>query len=128
MTLHQRGHVTVACAPEQIAFPMTGNGSVFYFRRSLADRNGVDDLALGVSVNAGVPRAADTPFRAQVLNQLLFQHSTRLYEQAAINRFVGHLHRLVLGILALQPSGNLLRRPVQKEFTRNDLPELSVSG
>ncbi len=73
MTLHQRSHVTVACAPEQIAFPMTGDGSVFYFRRSLADRNGVDDLALRVSVNAGVPRAADTPFRAQVLNQLLFK-------------------------------------------------------
>ena len=72
MTLHQRGHMTVARPAQQIAFPMTGNGAIFDFRRSLADRNGIDDLALGVSVNAGMPRAADPPLGAKVLNQLLF--------------------------------------------------------
>src|ERR1700752_4551316 len=40
---------------------MTGNGAIFDFRRSLTDRNGIDDLALGVSVNAGMPRAAHPP-------------------------------------------------------------------
>jgi len=43
-------------------------------------RNGIDDLALGVSVNAGMPRAADPPLGAKVLNQLLFQRSSRLKE------------------------------------------------
>src|SRR6201987_3465358 len=37
-------------------------------------------LALGVSVNAGMPRAADPPLGAKVLNQLLFQRSSRLQE------------------------------------------------
>src|SRR3984885_15509363 len=63
-----------------------------------------------------------------MLNQLFFQHSTRLNEQAAINRFMRHAHALVLGILTLQPPGNLFRRPVQDEFTRNDLLQLHVQG
>src|SRR6202034_1110033 len=63
-----------------------------------------------------------------MLNQLFFQHSTRLNEQAAINRFMRHAHALVLGILTLQPTGNLFRRPVQDEFPRNDLLQLHVQG
>jgi hypothetical protein len=47
--------------------------------------NGIDDLALRVSVNAGVPRAADPPLRSQMLNQLLFQRFPSLYEQTAIS-------------------------------------------
>jgi len=81
-----------------------------------------------MSAIAGMPRAAYTPLGAKVLNQLLFQHSSRLYKEAAVNRFVGHTHALVVGILDLQPSGNLFRRPVQHQFTRNDLLELGVSG
>jgi Mn2+/Fe2+ NRAMP family transporter len=37
-------------------------------------------------------------------------------------------HALVVGILCLQPSGNLLRRPVQHQLTRNHLPQLAVPG
>ena len=96
MTLHQRGHVAVARPAQQIALPMAGNGTIFDFRRSFADGNGIDDLALRVSVNAGVPRAADPPLGAKVLNQLLFQRSARLNEQAAINRFVRHAQALVV--------------------------------
>ena len=78
MTLYQRGHVAVARPAQQIALPMAGNGTVFDFRRSFADGDGIDDLALGVPVNAGVPRAADPPLRSQITNQLLFQRSPRL--------------------------------------------------
>jgi hypothetical protein len=45
-----------------------------------------------------------------------------------LNRLVGHSHALIIGILGLQPSGNLFRRPVQDQFTRNDLPQLLVPG
>src|SRR2546425_5388166 len=38
-----------------------------------------------------------------------------------VNGFVGHTHALVFGILDFQPSGNLFRRPIQYQFTRNDL-------
>src|SRR5689334_24249322 len=106
MTLYQRGHVAVASPAQQIALPMTGNGTIFDFRRSFPDGDGIDDPSLGVPVNAGAPRAADPPLRSQMPHQLLFERSPRLNEQAAINRFVRHAQALVIGILGLQPSGN----------------------
>src|ERR1700746_1176623 len=57
MTLHQRGHMTVARPAQQIAFPMTGNGAIFDFRRSLADRNGGGSAA-------GSEGAESAPFSA----------------------------------------------------------------
>jgi hypothetical protein len=47
-----------------------------------------------------------------------------LNEQAAVSRFVGHAHALVVGI----PSKNLFRRPIQNQFTRNHPPQLHVNG
>ncbi len=105
---------------------------IVLLRRSIrwpfADRNRIDDLALRMSVSAGVLRAADPPLGAKVLNQLLFQRSARLNEQAAINRFVRHAQALVVRIGLFQPSGNLLRRPVLHQFTRNESAELLVEG
>ena len=37
MTLDQRGHVTVARPAEQITLPVTGNRSIFNFRRPFAN-------------------------------------------------------------------------------------------
>jgi hypothetical protein len=107
---------------------MTGNRSVFHFRRSFANGDGIDNSILRVPVNAGVSRAAHASLRPQVIHQLLFQRSPRLNEQAAVNGFVGHVHALVIGILNFQPSGNLFGRPVQDQFTRNDVPQLVVDG
>src|SRR5690349_4051494 len=78
MTLYQRGHVAVARPTQQITLPMTGNGTIFDFRRSFADGDGIDGPALGVPLNAGMPRAADPPLRSQMPHQLLFQRSARL--------------------------------------------------
>jgi hypothetical protein len=47
MTLHQSGYVTVARPAQQIALPMSGNGTIFDFRRSFADGDSVHDPALG---------------------------------------------------------------------------------
>ena len=58
----------------------------------------------------------------------VFQCSPGLNEQATVNRFVGHAQALAIGILVLQPPGNLLRRPVQDQSTRNDVPQLAVLG
>src|SRR5580698_9074515 len=73
-------------------------------------------------------RAAHAPLRPQVVQQLFFQCSPGLNEQATVNRFVGHAQALVIGILVLQPPGNLLGRPVQDQSTRNDVPQLAVLG
>ena len=67
---------------------------------------------------AGMTRAAHAPLRPQVVQQLFFQCSPGLNEQATVNRFVGHAQALVSGILVLQPPGNLLGRPVQDQSTR----------
>src|ERR1700726_2831352 len=78
--------------------------------------------------DARVLRPAYPALRSQVLQQLFFQRSTGLNEQASVNGFVGHTHVLIIGILGFQPAGNLLRRPVQNQFTRNDVPQLQVDG
>src|SRR6202167_2976133 len=73
-------------------------------------------------------RAAHAPLRPQVVQQLFFQCSPGLNEQATVNRFVGHAQALVVGILVLQPPGNLFGRPVQDQFTRNDVPQLALDA
>src|SRR3984885_12379077 len=128
MTFHQSRNVAVLSTGQQIAFPMTRNGSVFHFRRPLADREGLHDLPAGLSLLAGMTRAAQAPLRPQMVHQLFFQCTPSLNEQATVNRFVGHAQALVVGILVLQPPGNLLGRPVQDQSTRNDVPQLAVLG
>jgi hypothetical protein len=58
----------------------------------------------------------------------LFSKLPRLNEETTVNGFVRHAHALVIGIVHVQPSGNLLGRPVQDQFTRNDSPQLAVES
>src|ERR1700674_2868367 len=103
---------------------MTGNGAVLDFCGSFPDRDGIWDLTARVFKDTSVLRAAYAALRPWVGNQLFFQHSAGLNEQATVNGFVRHAHTLVAGILGRQPSRNLFRRPVQQQFTRNDLSQL----
>jgi hypothetical protein len=72
---------------------MTRNGSVFCFRRPLPDREGLDDLPPGLSMLAGMTRAAHVPLPPQMVHQLFFQCTPSLNEQATVNRFVGRANR-----------------------------------
>jgi hypothetical protein len=45
MALHQSRNVGVLGPGQQIPFPVAGNRSVFYLRRSFADGDGIDDLS-----------------------------------------------------------------------------------
>lgn len=56
---------------------------------------------------------ADLSRFSQVVPQLFSQYSRRWNKEAAIDGLVGHVHALVIGILGLQPPGNLPGRPVQ---------------
>src|ERR1700722_8442108 len=107
---------------------MTRDSAVLNFSGSFPNRDGICDLTARVFEDTTVLRAAPAPLGSQVAHELFFQHSTRLKEQDGVDRFVGHAHPLVLGILGLQPSGNLLRRPFQDQFTRNDLSQPPVQG
>src|ERR1700687_3324317 len=80
-----------------------------------------------MSMLAEMARATHAPRRPQVVHQLFFQYATRLNEQTTVDGLVRHAHALVVGIPILQPPGNLLGRPVQNQFTRNDISQLGVS-
>src|SRR5277367_4832854 len=107
---------------------MTRNSAVLNFRRSFSDRDGIYALTARLSADTRVLRAAEAALGSQVPQQLFLQRSPRLDEQATVNGFVGHAHTLVLGILGLQPSGDLFRRPLQQQFTRNDLLQLLLES
>src|ERR1700690_2607281 len=99
---------------------MTGDSPVLDFCRSFSNRNGVDDLTARVSKDMRVLRAAYAALGSQVAKPLFSQLSSRLNEQATVNGLVGRAHGLIFPILGLQPSGDLFRRPVQNQFTRNE--------
>src|ERR1700690_350065 len=99
---------------------MTWNGAVLNFCGSFPDGDGVNDLTARVSKDMRVLRAAYAALGSQVPKQLFLQHSSRLNEQATVNGLVGRAHGLIFPILGLQPTGNLFRRPVQNQFTRNE--------
>jgi hypothetical protein len=107
---------------------VTGNGAVLHFRGPFADRDGLRNLTAPVFKDMRVLRPPYAALGSQVIQQLLLQRSTGLNEQASVNGFVEHTHALIIGILGFQPAGNLLRRPVQNQFTRNDVPQLQVDG
>jgi hypothetical protein len=109
MAFHQCRNVAVLGSAQKVAFPMTGNRSVFHFRRPLADRDGIDDLTARLTADGCVSRAPHAPFRSQVVHQLFFQHATRLNEETTVNRFVEHSHARVIGKLDFQPFRDLFR-------------------
>ena len=89
---------------------------------------GIDDLSTGAVLQGWrFRRAAHASLRAQMVHRALFS-APRLNEQAAVNRLVGHTHALVVGIVDLQPPGNLLGRPVQNQFARNIVLSTSRAG
>src|SRR6266404_4351889 len=98
---------------------MTRYGAVLDFCGALSDGDGICDLTARVFKDASVLRAAYAALGPQMPQQLFLQHSARLNEQATVNGLVGHAQALALGRLGFQPSGNLLRRPFQIQFTRN---------
>ena len=55
MSLHQRGDVTVFCAPDEIAFPMAGDGTVLDFCGPLSDGDGIYDSTARVFEDTSVP-------------------------------------------------------------------------
>jgi hypothetical protein len=67
MPLHQRRDVTVFCATNEIALPMTGNGAVLDFCGSFPDGDGIYDLTARVFKDTRMLRAADAALGSQVL-------------------------------------------------------------
>jgi hypothetical protein len=83
---------------------MTGDGAVLNFSGPFPHGDGIYDLTARVFKDTRVLRAAYAALGSQVPHQLFLQHCAGLDEQAAVNRFVGHAHALVIGILDLTRS------------------------
>jgi CheY-like chemotaxis protein len=77
--------VTVLAPAQQITLPMTGDGAVFDFRGPFPDGDSIHDLTTAVSTHTRMPRAAYPPLGPKVLNQLFFQHSSRIRTLLAEN-------------------------------------------
>jgi len=99
MAFHQGDDMTVFRATQVIPFPMTRYSVVLYFRRPFPDRDGIRDLTARVFKDARVARAADAALGPQMPQQLFFQHSAGLDEQATVNGLVRHAQALIIGIL-----------------------------
>jgi hypothetical protein len=67
---------------------MTGDSAVLEFCRPFANRDGIDDLTACLSADTSVLQAADAALGPKMSNQLFFQRSPRLDEQATVNGFV----------------------------------------
>src|ERR1700735_762448 len=98
MPLHQGCDVTVFCATNEIALPMTGDGAVLDFCGPFPDRDGIDDLTARIFKDSRVLRAADAALGSQVPQQLFLQHSagytrTKLLT-AAVGREIGIYRQL----------------------------------
>ncbi len=106
--------VAVGGAGEQVALPVAGDGAVFRLSGPFTDRDGVDDLTLAGVTALGGARPADRARPASVHDELALQGAACLHDR--VDRLVRHPHSLVLGILTLQPAGDLVRRPVRSSF------------
>jgi hypothetical protein len=95
---------------------VTGHRAVFHRSRPDPDRDDVRDLTAPAPLGAGVTGTADRPPRAQMREQLPLQHPTGLNEQAAIDRLMRHVPGRIIRIAALEPTGDLLGRPVPLEL------------
>jgi hypothetical protein len=108
MPLDQRCDVGVELAADQIAFPMTGDGSVGSLRRAFTDRYRINDPSASLAFVARRACMANLALCTQVLRELLSQNAAALHEQRAIDGLVGHPHTLIVLILPFNPRSDLL--------------------
>ena len=105
----KRRDVRVARAREEIAFPMPWHGAVLDTRRSLGNRDGVDDLPARLPFRRRPLAASHASARSQMRGQLALEHPARLHEQAPVDRLVRQLHRRIVRIGAHEPPRDLCR-------------------
>ncbi len=118
MALDQSRDVRVVGSGEKVPFPVAGHGTVLDLGRPFADGHRVNDLSQPVLRRAALG-LAHLPRCAQVRHQLLFQHTAGLNEETSIDRLVRYLHVFIGRELPLQPAGDLLRRPLERELLRD---------
>ena len=92
---------------------MAWDSSVFDLWWAFADWNCVFDFTQLKTLLGGVSGPPDGAGTAQAFLQFLFQNPTGLNIKAAVNRFVRHAVLLFIRVRPLEPTGDLLGRPLQ---------------
>ena len=126
LTFDEGSDVRVLCARQGIAFPVAGDRAILDARGPLGDRHGVDDLAPRLTCRGVAPAAPHRPTPAQVRDQLVLERTAGLHVQRAVDGFVRDVHTRIVRIVALEPSRDLLRRPLELELRRDQRPQFRL--
>ena len=95
---------------------MARHGPIFDLCRSLANRDGIEDLALSRTPPSSGARVPKVVLTTELLEQATFKDAATLHEQTAVDRFGRHLHVRIARKGASEPARNLLRRPLLREL------------
>jgi hypothetical protein len=128
LTFDERRHIRASSAFQEITFPMARHSSILDFRRSLANRDGIQDLALSRSPTRSGARVPKVMLAAQVLQQATFEDAATLNEQTPVNGFGRHLHVRIAPKGPSEPARDLLWRPLLREFLRDGAAECRPGG
>jgi len=85
VTLHERGNLAVMAPHQQITFPVAGHGPVFDLSRAFADGYHAGELAMIGRLLSVVARTSHGACASEMHQKLLFQGTTGLDEEAAID-------------------------------------------
>src|SRR5579864_8871261 len=109
--LHQRGDGAGAALPDdQVSLPVARHGSVFDLRGAFGDVDHPQDCAS--SKGGSRARTSPSPARAQARGELLSQLALRLDEDRLVDGLVRHPPLWLVGVLLVEPVGDLLGRPL----------------
>ena len=97
---------------------MARNCAILGLGGSVADRDHIEYVPLSI-LGLGAFGVTHLPPCTQLCRQLLLQHAARLNKETAIDRFVRYPHVPVGRELLLQPTGDLLWRPLQRKLLRH---------
>src|SRR5439155_3848469 len=95
--------------------------------RALAYRRRIEDEGRALVAGLGASRPAHRSGSSKVRQQLALECSTRLDEQAQIDRLMGHPPSVILSELELQPARDLLGGPVFAQLRGDQLAQCRVA-
>src|SRR5262245_49869945 len=95
---------------------MARHGAIVDVSRALANRNGIENLALARTLSCGGARVPEVVLTAQVLEQTTFEDAATLHEQTAVDRFGRHLQVRIARKGTAEPARDLLGRPLLRKL------------
>src|SRR5512139_3547446 len=108
--LHERSNGGAGNADDEVAFPMTGYGTIVYRGRALTNQNLRCHEGLATTARSLARHAQRSP-RAQAGSELTSKGTSSLDVQRLVNRFVADAHRSIVGEVDRQAVSDLFGTP-----------------